>query len=411
MPRRTTRSSDTQSGDDSAWTLFAKKCPRSKHLTQPVLYAMPKRFVDILCRTVPKLLTKQDIAFEHALREYGGTAFVHQQSRFSKVLDRHYLFSKGPIDPSLEYCPNFDEFCPELIPVLSQEVGISHADQVQDLLSAGRFDPATLEHERKLKRRVDDDVRLILKAYVAWMVTHPEYWIDALRLRAVHGGKRVLPEQLPGPALRDRSRNRSRSRAWKQYQIESDSFLTKWALSGMTTVHLPEPLEPGLFPDATVLQNGLSATGASMYLPWSLMADLAFKFRDLSDFYRQRNDLSHLQEWLEGEKNWGPLRYARMLDLYVYLELALKQRYPERVDRRIEQIDRAFAAYWLPKGTDPAKIDKTLETVKDIRQKMAKRLRTCQQKIDEHAKRMISGQEHADWLALVESGFEPPDSV
>ena len=88
--------------------------------------------------------------------------------------------------------------------------------------------------------------------------------------------------------------------------------------------------------------------------------------------------LAHLDGWLRGPqaRQWGFARYAVMLQLYVWLELALRRRYPDSLDRQVVRVDRAFARFSLGKNESVARdrLDRQSDAVRKIRVRMDERL-------------------------------------
>ena len=84
--------------------------------------------------------------------------------------------------------------------------------------------------------------------------------------------------------------------------------------------------------------------------------------------------LNHLSPWIERKpKNFGLDRYAVMLQLFVYLELALKARYRTKVYGKIPDLDHAFGRFI--RGADDE--DEPSDSIKKIRQFMQRRLKEC----------------------------------
>lgn len=145
-----------------------------------------------------------------------------------------------------------------------------------------------------------------------------------------------------------------------------------------------------------------------MFLPWPLFIDQMIQYRQLVEFYQARNNLSHLADWLTAKNRWGYARFARLMEMFVYLELALKQRYPERVKGRLEQIDLTFAKYWEVGRASSAKMEAQLDSVRKIRQKLGQRLRQCDRALNDHSEQVADDNEILSAKEFFEAG-PPPD--
>ena len=88
--------------------------------------------------------------------------------------------------------------------------------------------------------------------------------------------------------------------------------------------------------------------------------------------------LNHLDDWFEvSAKKWGFDRYAKLLELYVYRDLALMRRYPSRLSGKTELLDQAFSAYWGGAADVPEDALRGVESVRKLRLHMERRLREC----------------------------------
>lgn len=391
MPRAASRRTIRSKSPETTWNLFIRGREQSQHLASPALYTIPKRLIQILSSEVPSLFTAEDVNFEIALREHGGSAFVNHEPYLYRVLDARFLTYRSSSQPLSYPCPEFAEFPHAMsIPDLMKQVNEGQSLDFMHHMSGVSKNKRLLEQHHNFRIRFDDQIQLRMRGYAGWLVTNPTYWVDALRAMTVGAGDLISVKDRHCPSNSDERRKRA--------DFLRTAFLTKWTLSRVLSYFLPEPLRPELFPGDSVPRNSVDASGVSMFLPWPFFVDQAFQVRGLADYYWSRNDLSHFQDWLHGQERWGHERFARLFELFVYLELALKPRYPNQIRGRLQQIDRAFARYWSDEEADRTQIEKGQENARRIRLKLQQRLKVCRQEIHARFDAIVSGQdtEYAD---------------
>jgi hypothetical protein len=335
-------------------------------LELPELYSLPKRLIEMLSRYAPAVMTAEDAHFETRLREVAATGFYHREPIFSPLLDEIHLNR---------------EFSADAIGDGVQSPRSPWEDQFRDLLATDNFGPVLNERHQSFMNREREAIRQRLLGYAGWLVTHPLYQEDLLRLRTHHAPLMQSAQKIPN---RDRLNalplsSDAPSDDERRFCFQASALLDRWALEGWTTLRLPEPHSPGLFVGDRIPANGISPVGVSMFLPWPLLSDHHFQFENLIQFYRSRINLSHLQEWLIGVEEWGHDRFAKIYETYVYRQLALETRYGQRLNRQTTRLNRAFAAYWEPAETNAHEIDRKIDSVRLIRRKLSERLRACEQ--------------------------------
>ena len=159
---------------------------------------------------------------------------------------------------------------------------------------------------------------------------------------------------------------------------DARNFLDRWCLARMDTWDLPIPVPPVQLTNDPVPTNDLHSTGVSLFIPWSLLADRDLKVEEILEYHRSRQDLSHLDGWTcSGRINsWGVERHAKLLTVFVYLELAIKQRYPNRLRGNLRKLDAAFRVFWGPPPADDEALIAGTETARKIREELKRRLAT-----------------------------------
>ena len=152
-----------------------------------------------------------------------------------------------------------------------------------------------------------------------------------------------------------------------------DDYLTvyqHWGLERLVSWELPVPLKPELVQPSLYHLTDLVSAGVLVFAPWYLLRDKTINLHVLANRKSVLSSTSHLKQWL-GRKTdqWGHDRYARMLKLYVYLELALKARYGDRLRRQLDALDGAFAGFIYG---DPVRAS---DSVKKMRRELSRRLK------------------------------------
>ncbi len=390
MPKKTQRpkTPPVPTPDLRQWQKLAGEFPDDPRLKSGTLYALPHRLIDAVRRYAPKVLTANDAKFEHRLRSLSATGFLNRETLFSDLLDGHQLHS--------------GEFEEAAVADRRERVTIGNFEDVRDTLASDRLDAVVLQRRNDAVSAMRLRIQLRLKGYVGWLVTHPAYVVDACQFSTRHGSLLTRAATMP-TRHRLRVLPPSGPAALRQLDMDAMTLMNKWALDGLTDTILPIPCQPGFLVRDKIPQNGIASTGVSLHVPWPLLADQNFTLREIVSYHSLRVNLQHLDEWMKGERNWSFNRYARLLDLYVYRELALSQRYSAQMNGHVEAVNRAFGGFWLADrgaaAIDDAQVDKSVDGVRQIRTKLLKRLTACQQAWESEAARIVSGEPkdpHAD---------------
>lgn len=351
---------------ESQWKKLSAQFPKSPHLLSEVLYALPAKLVTCIETHAPKVFTKSDVRFERALRRLSATGFYRRQPMFSELLDSQLLGSKS-ID--LGAITDHDE-----------RLDRRTQNRLRDALSADRTQKAQHDRRERLRKRIDQDIELRLRGYAGWLATHPGYWADVCTVQFVC--ERVLARDGEYPALTDRFQepflpsprsNPGRRDAIARIQM----LLDRWGLDSFSTFAIPTPMRPGIWTGDRFNPGTIVPDGLSLFLPWPMLVDGWITLQKLIELHRTRTDLRHLEEWLNDSNSLGVKRCARMLEIYIYRELALSNRYAKQLRGQTEPLDRAFAAYFRKEAQPVSDIDKGLESVRKLRRILRNRLETC----------------------------------
>jgi hypothetical protein len=350
------------------WSRLEQEFPQDPRLALETLYALPIPLLDQIERRCNGLFSTDDVQFERRLRANSATGFWRRQPFFSQILDQSLLNEPRWLDVEDDAIVDASKLCAERV-----------ALDTRDLLT-DRGDSSELESRARSKRAIQSEIHESLKGYVGWLATEGNFACDVHLLRGILPSisrPRELPGWQTGKAWR-----RIRRAAPQKGDLEIGEFLRAWSLDRLVTWELPEPIFARFRPGEDIPPNGLSPKGFTVFIPWPLLANRTLNFGDFAIYHKHRQDLSFLQPWLDGIPQWGPERFARMLDLYIYRELALVQRYGNRLHGHGPRLDLAFAAFWEPGATE-SELETRLETVRKIRGQLKKRQRQMKAALQE----------------------------
>lgn len=360
------------------WLALEKSFPGDSQLNATVEYALPKRLIRAIEKL--KLLSKDEIKFENEFRSHGRSGFWHRGSFACEILDTD--------DRLREECQTSD--------LDRRQHDVDR--KIQKLLEseyqrAGEDRGEIRKHVNNKDQTAELTLR-IRQGFVGWLVTCPQFrretaalekrWSDNIRplvqlpiLSDLENGSAI--QALWGvekPPTRSSRRN-PRSAIARTVAAQTDIFLQRWGLERLCTWDLPVPAAPALM-TFNQLGSASPSTGMSLFVPWYLLRHRSLTIYDLADLNCFGTPLGHLDDWFEGSaKKWGADRYAKMLELCIYRNLALMRRYPSRLTGKTEVLDQAFSAYWSGTADAPEDSLKGVESVRKLRLHMDRRLREC----------------------------------
>jgi hypothetical protein len=158
-------------------------------------------------------------------------------------------------------------------------------------------------------------------------------------------------------------------------------WYNRWCLERLVTWHLPLPIQPGFPLPSLYDPDHTIDAGMTVFVPWYLLRDRGLTMSEIAEHRQFPEQRHHLGDWLGriGGK-WGHRRYAQMLALYVYWELALHPRYSGRLRGRTAALERAFARMLLAQGgctrrIDSRQVERRAESIRKLRKYMRRRLK------------------------------------
>ena len=369
------KSSATKSQSElSDREFLVRTFPNRPELKFDTLIALPLRLIDLIQQRAPQLWTAEDVQFEKTLRQRVGSGICRNVSFLME-------FAGHSQEAELER--------------LTGTVGRRH-EQLQKSISEqkraslrmkGWSDPR-IDRQQQHKDAFAQKIRELTKGYLGWLVTDPRFRLELFLFLDQHESwirnEGRFPE-IPQWFFTEQVSRRSLSKEAANEESFASMFLQRWGLETLCTPDMPYPIKSQI--DSLCMYDlyGMSGIGGLvLYVPWYLFHDQSLTLRDILNLQTAEQKLNHLDDWLQKKPDrWGYSRYVAMFDIYVFWSLGLRARYGKRLEGQVRRLEEAFAMYLDPAKTEPPEIDKGAEVVRKIRLRLRKRLRRCQQDIDE----------------------------
>ncbi len=246
----------------------------------------------------------------------------------------------------------------------------------EDMEQRGRS-PFLIQEHFATRDEIVEKIEVRKWGYVGWLVTNPEFrkeWADVRkawepRIREI-GGFPVYPTDFQGrsPVVPEGIRD---------FYNDYTRFYQRWCIHTFANWNLPIPMWAGIATPSFYPLAQVSEAGMALFIPWYLLRDHTFKLHDLDKHERFSKGPDRLEAWFNRNRSrWGHERLGTMLKVYALVELCLKARYADRINRRTEELDYSLSRF-LFQGPDTkdAPIGK-VDSIRKIRQEMARRLKT-----------------------------------
>jgi hypothetical protein len=364
MPSRKSPPNRNQPLDDN-WLAL---CHRFPSLTsgKEAIYALPPKLIERIQAESKHFFNAEQLEFEAALAAGGRTGFF-----------RGYSFKHPLLDTEPESDPECDAIDADLRRSLEEQMrsyGASR-DEIDEYFATER------RHKGEIAARA--------RGYIGWLVTDPAFRSMRNQFRRnwaprAAGGNDLpqlpvsfLGEKMPIPSDAD-----------KPFIIAAWQFCQTWCLRGMATWELPIPISANVTGPSLHPVQSLGDSGCTVFIPWYLARDQRLTLRDILASESLRVPLNHLQPWFQkGPKNLGHYRYGQMLQIYVYYELALKNRYGDMLNGNTKPIDRALGQFLRSLSLDQDAAASADDSTKKLRELLNRRLKnasTAKQRRREH---------------------------
>jgi hypothetical protein len=345
------------------WEQFSARHQDHPALLGQTLYAIPDGLLNAIEQESPEFLTTREKRFERDLARYRGVGFhcgrpirfrlfAEMQRRPLNSAESRWRRQIGKSERQI------DQLFTEYMESLGRPQGNVEAHRLQ----RDEFRNRVLERQR---------------GYVGWLLTNADFraerdaffaqWMRRLRLASRETGVPLSQQQRPRTTPRKPTR---------QFWADAVQFLWKWGLEAMLTPDLPLPMDPGLERPSFGDPSALMAAGTVLFIPWYLVVDKDMRLEELIDNYRLEASLSHLEDWLRTPigRGWGFERFGLILRLYVWIELALTRRYPDRMAGQVNHLDRALARFEIGQTATEDAIDRRADSIRRARTEMNRRL-------------------------------------
>jgi hypothetical protein len=363
------QSSQGKSLPKTGWQQLTESFPDHPALESETIYALPTELLAAIDVEVSGFFSEEDRQFEQALTRLGGHGFFLQEPFGFTLLDKQKSLavedqSGEAIDPEKEE-ERWEKTDKKLRDMLT-EMMTSDGRTKEEIK---RYFAQGPEFEKRMRVKRD--------GYAGWLVTDPRFrserdefcqlWRDHI---LQFGTLPTVPISLMGeapPKLPKRER-----RFYSDYM----SFYRRWGLESLATWQLPVPMRAEFLGFSHYDLKSVREAGVNVFVPYHLLRDRSLTLYDVAEHRQLLQPTDHLQDWFGVQSNnWGPDRYAVMYQLYVFLELALRRRYGDRLRGKTMMLDQAFARCQEGLHADSRDVDATAESVKKIRLNMQKRLR------------------------------------
>lgn len=335
------------------WLELSERYPDIASRCGDSVYALPEKLISAIQELVPTLFGPGELDFELHLARTGATGLFLKQPFRYPVLSA----SSDGVRQSKEA---IDEEIKELL--------------TDEATAIGRSETSVDDYMKAVDER-EKAMRLRQAGYVGWLISEPNYRteMEAFTSR----WKTTIVRKGRFPAVRksllgERAQISKKSR---EFWADAMTLYRRWGLETCLAWELPVPLCPGLETRDFYNRDDIEGAGLHIFIPHYLLRDRGLSVYDIVESQRCLTDDSHLAGWFDRRKpNWGYERYAQMLELYVYLELAIRRRYGDRLRGQTGRLDEAFTQFWLESNDDLQVFTRTESTAK-TRQELYRRLR------------------------------------
>jgi hypothetical protein len=345
---------------DDTWRQISRDFPRQTGVSDTI-YALPTALIARIRGEAPQFFRQEDIEFETALAGGGRTGFF---------TGRAFTF---PLLNSLQETTTTKPLTDSERRVDSQ----IRAMMESEVVSAGGGE-REIELFFQLRKRLENEIERRRRGYVGWLMTDPGFCI--CRAEFQRNWRSEFEERWPESTLPIALGGQPPpvSKEDRPYFVEYWKLCQRWGLRTLHSWELPEPIDAGVLHPTVHSLDGLGDAGCLLFVPWYLARDETITLRQMMEPISLMTKLMHLGPWLErSPKNFGIDRFAVLMQLFVYFELAIKRRYSERLRGHSVAIYRAIGQFISQIDPDSEMAISAEESIKKVRVMLKKRLRAC----------------------------------
>jgi hypothetical protein len=296
--------------------------PQVARLSDPPLYALPCRLLNLLDRRLPGW-----IAPDQRARAEQITATCEKARACAIFLGRvvRHLFHPPPPRPTCT------------------------AEQFEKLNISEWINKATFDIFVQKQWETFDLIRERREAYLGWLTTNPVFLAERDRLRTEHAVNALTQGEIPARRTRPACEHEAHERAQAEDETRTEfhAFYDRWDLCKLVTWDLPVPLAPNLgMPAVLGHLQGLDDR-PTIQLPRTFRLPARFPIHRL---LRDDTD-AHLADWhaVEEQEHSSKMNYARWQRIYhlnFLLNVVLRGAYAGQFRRKAGALDEVMAEYF-----------------------------------------------------------------
>lgn len=365
-----------------AWEDLCRQFTGHPALANETIYALPKQLINAIKKHAPKLLSKEDLKFEHTLTELGGMGFFLKRPFSYPLLPQsHFPLAAQRQVPLTKKQQKVDDAFKHSIESIREMRMEVMRDQGCSELTIKQY----LEKIEWYQLRAEERQR----GYAGWLITNSLFQISRMTFLSEWDEEIKNQNQMPSfPMVMMVQQLPQVPEDQREFYSGYMTLFRKWSLETLSTWHLPLPMQANPLKFSPYHQDSLGESGINLFIPWYLLGDKNLKLREIAADEISSGRTRHLREWLDpndqNNKKWGHTRFATMLEMYVYLIRGLYFRYPEQIKRNIRRIDEAYTEFQYGKSLSGREIEKKVDSIKKVRQELQRRLSCCDEEVEKH---------------------------
>ncbi len=326
------------------WDAFAARHFGMPSLALDPLYSLSEELINAILDTAPQFFTADQVAFERDLARTADIGF----------------FLHSPLGSSHETATALEkrqtDSANAIRDLLAEELRGRGAD-AEDCRAFAENDGDQAERTRSRQA-----------AYAGWLVLNATYHAELRGFRERWEGTVRLAGRFPRLPTWFGADPLDRRGLSPAFLTDSYQFFARWGLDTLLTWDWPVPMEPDLNVGLRQNMDLLSPAGAVLFLPWYLLRGGVLDLKAVIDNCRLASPPEHLHGWVNkrGDRleGVGDVRYATLLLLYRFGELALRRRYADACAGNQHRLDLALASV----------IGRQCDTVKKLRHELRQTL-------------------------------------